>query len=196
MTDKPESLVYGQLNEATFADFVARLRYDCNGPRCRDHGTSHAIFLVERRKLVSGIDKDYTDDWLVYFNSGEDKCFSPQEYWKQCDRHEKTTLNKAMQKWEGCQFMKADEVDQWYVLGELEDHTVTGYCWEWEYVNAHFTHAAAEAFIARKKHDYRDGLRVYVDSQYYNWEFEAIKAAILSGELVYQPKEKSDATQN
>ena len=43
--------------------------------------------------------------------------------------------------------MKADESDQWYVLAELEGHTVTGWDEQWVYVNTHFTHAAAEAFI-------------------------------------------------
>lgn len=85
--------------------------------------------------------------------------------------------------------MKAGESDQWYVLGELEDHTVTGWDDRWEYVNAHFTHAAAEAFIQRKKHDYQEGMRVYVESQYYAWEFNAIKEAILDGTLTYTPKE-------
>jgi hypothetical protein len=73
------------------------------------------------------------------------------------------------------------------VLGELPQHTVTGWEEEWEYVNCHFTYAAAEAFIKRKKHDYRE-LRIYVDSQYWCWEFEAIKAAILNGTLTYTPK--------
>lgn len=45
-------------------------------------------------------------------------------------------------------------------------------------------HYTADAFIKRKKHDY-DELRVYVDSQYWCWEFNAIKNAILSGKLKY-----------
>ena len=52
---------------------------------------------------------------------------------------------------------------------------------------AHFTQEAADAFIARKKHDFPDGLRVYVDAQTYCWEFNAIKEAILSGRIVFQP---------
>lgn len=31
-------------------------------------------------------------------------------------------------------------------------------------------------------------MRVYVESQYYAWEFEAIKEAILDGTLTYTPK--------
>ena len=54
-------------------------------------------------------------------------------------------------------------------------------------MNSHFTKDAAEAFIRRKKHDYGE-MRVYVESQYYAWEFEAIKAAILDGTLTYTPK--------
>ncbi|SEC02125.1 hypothetical protein SAMN05216205_1253 [Pseudomonas mohnii] len=177
-----------ELNAATWSDFVARLRYDCNGPRVRDHSTAAAIFIVEQRRIVCGLDMDYTEQRLVYFHSGESECFSPKEYWDQCDRHEKAGLNKAMQLWSECQFMKASEDDQWHVLGELEDHTVTGWQEEWVYVNAHLTYAGAEAFIQRKKHDYRRGLRVYVESQYYAWEFEAIKAAILDGTLTYTPK--------
>ena len=83
--------------------------------------------------------------------------------------------------------MKADESDQWYVLGELEDHTVTGWDDRWEYVNAHFTHAAAEVFIKRKKHDYRKGLRVYVDASTYSWELNTIKASILDGRIGLLP---------
>lgn len=120
------SLATGQaLNAATWADFVQRLRYDCNGEGVRDHCTANAIFIVEARKIVCG----------------------------------------------------------------LEGHTVTGWDEQWVYVNAHFTHAAAEAFIKRKKHDYRHGMRVYVESQYYAWEFNAIKQAILDGTLAYTPKE-------
>lgn len=121
------------LNAATWTDFVQRLRYDCKGERVRDHCTAAAIFIVEQRRIVCGLDMDYTEQRLVYFNSGESECFSPKEYWDQCDRHEKAGLNKAMQLWSECQFMKASEDDQWHVLGELEDHTVTGWQEEWVY---------------------------------------------------------------
>ena len=78
-----------------------------------------------------------------------------------------------------------DISEQWDILAKLPEHTVTGWKEEWEHVNSHFTKDAAEAFIKRKKHDYREGMRVYVESQYYAWEFNAIKSAILSGRLVY-----------
>ncbi|WP_255312004.1 hypothetical protein [Pseudomonas mandelii] len=86
-----------------------------------------------------------------------------------------------------CRFLELDEDDQWEALSDLEDHTVTGWHQRWEIVNSHFTKDAAEAFIRRKNHDYGE-MRVCVESQYYAWEFEAIKAAILDGTLTHIPK--------
>ncbi|QXI57047.1 hypothetical protein HU759_018245 [Pseudomonas sp. OE 28.3] len=177
-----------RLDAATWADFVTRLRYDCNGERVRDHCTAAAIFIVEARRIVCGLDMDYTEQRMVYWDSGESAAYSIKKYWSDLSSYQKSQLNKKMQDWSECQFMKADESDQWYVLGELEDHTVTGWDERWEYINAHLTHAAAEAFIKRKKHDYREGMRVYVESQHYAWEFNAIKEAILDGTLTYTPK--------
>jgi len=79
---------------------------------------------------------------------------------------------------------------QWSILDALPDHTVTGWDEKWEYVSAHMTKDAAEAFIQRKKHDYRKGLRVYVESQCYCWEYNTIIAALMSGELVLKGESK------
>ena len=164
-----------------WADFVKRLRYHCRGEGVHDHYTANAIFIVEERTITYGIDLDYVDDRVVLCDG--DEWFSPQEYWKDLDAHGRKKLNQAMQEYSGCQFMKASDYDQWHVLSELEDHTVTGWAEGWKYVNSHFTREAAEAFIARKKHDYRKGLRVYVDAQVYCWEFETIKNAIIEGRI-------------
>lgn len=172
------------LTPETWADFVQRLHHHCKGAGVKDHCTANAIFIVQAKRIVSGIDKDYTDQLMVIC----DDCqwFTIQEYWDDLDEHGRACLNRKMQDWSDCQFMKADESDQWYVLGELDDHIVTGWDERWEYINAHFTKEAAEEFIRRKKRDYRHGMRVYVDSQYYAWEFNAVIAAILSGQLVIQ----------
>jgi hypothetical protein len=52
-------------------------------------------------------------------------------------------------------------------------------------VNKHCTRGTAEAPIRRKQQDYGE-IRVYVDSQYYAWEFVVIKEAILDGTLTYR----------
>lgn len=171
-----------ELNAETWADFVGRLHHDCVGKGVRDHCTADAIFIVEQRQIIYGLDTDYTDQRVVICDDSE--WFSPQEYWDDLDEEERAALNRKMQEHADCQFMKANKDDQWEVLGELEDHTVTGWDDRWEYVNSHFTKDAAEAFIRRKKHDYPKGLRVCVDAQSYCWEFNAIKEAILKGRLV------------
>lgn len=196
MTDRPLSLVYGELNAQTFEDFKARLQYDCKGPRTQDHCTSAALFKVENRRIIYGIDLDYTDQRCLYLNEDPEQVYySIKEYWDSLHSSHKRQLNHNMQEAWSSQFMKARDWQQWDLLKELPGYTVTGWHEEWEYVNCHFTYAAAEAFIQRKKHDYRE-LRIYVDSQYWCWEFEAIKNAILRGELIYQPKEKADASQS
>jgi hypothetical protein len=113
--------------------------------------------------------------------------FSPKEYWDDLDDEERAELDEALQADRECGFMDLDEDDQWEYLSERDSHTVTGWNERWEIVNSHFTKDAAEAFIRRKKHDYGE-VKVYVESQYYAWEFEAIKEAILDGTLTYTPK--------
>ncbi|MGE8185912.1 hypothetical protein [Pseudomonas sp. NPDC086278] len=96
-------------------------------------------------------------------------------------------MNAKVQEDNECGFLELDTDAQWELLSELDDHTVTGWNKRRKIVNSHFTKEAAEAFIRRKKHDYGE-MRVYVESQYYAWEFEAIKEAILNGTLTYVPK--------
>lgn len=190
MTDKPESLVYGQLNEATFADFLARLKHDVKGPRTQDHCTADAIFLVQHEEKIYGIDQDYCDpeDNIVVW-SDDWKWFSPREYWNDLDTVGKVRLRALCREKHDCTFLKADLDDQWDLLGELPDHTVTGFQKQWVTLNTHLTYDAAQAFIDRKQHDYGP-LRVYADSAYWCWELKKLREALLSGELVYQPKEK------
>jgi hypothetical protein len=138
------------LTADTRADFVRHLRYDCKGEWAQAHCTAAAIFIVEARRVIFGVDMDYTDKRLVYWDSGESVAYSVKEYWDGLSGYEKSQLNKKMQAWSECQFMKADESDQWYVLGELPEHNVTGWDDRWEFVNAHFTHPAAEAFSSAR----------------------------------------------
>lgn len=175
----------GELTDETWADFVRRLRHHCKGAGVVDHGTADAIFIVQARRIIYGIDRDYTDRRVVI--SEDRDWFSPQEYWDGADKKTRADLNRKMREWVGSQFMKASESDQWEVLGELEDHTVTGWDERWEYVCSHFTKEAAEAFIRRKKHDYPKGLRIYVEAQLYCWEWNTIKAAIMDGRLALTP---------
>lgn len=179
------SLAHGdKLTATSWADFVKRLHHDCVGEGVRGHYTAEALFTVQARRIVSGIDREYAQSTLVA--CGERQWFSPKEYWDGLDDGEKAALDAEARATCDDDFLKLPEWQQWDFLESLPDHIVTGWDERWEYVNSHFTKDAAEAFIARKKHDYRDGIRVYVEAQIYCWEFNTIKAAILDGRLTFQ----------
>jgi len=173
------------LTPDTWADFVQRLRHDCVGSGVRDHCTSAAIFTVQARRIDTGYDLDFNPDQAcIVDHDGGDICFSPSEFYENAYECQQASLNASAQEQSECDFADLNVGDQWEILAGLDDYTVTGWQERWEIINSHFTKDAAEAFIRRKKHDY-GRMRVYVESQYYAWEFEAIKAAILDGTLTY-----------
>lgn len=148
-----------QLNKETFEDFISRLRYHHNGEGVNDHCTRDPLFIVEKRVRVTGMDSAYVDDYI----------------WINFDRdHEEADARTSK---------RLDALDDaGRSTGSWEK---IYYCDHWEYVSTHFTKEAAEAFIARKKHDY-DKLRVYVDAQLYCWEFNAIVNGLLEGNIVFK----------
>lgn len=179
-----KSLATGaDLDKETFDDFVSRLRHDCEGEGVKDHCTACAIFTVQSRRLIAGIDLDYASERAAFIE--DRKYFSPDEFYDDCDELQAQLDAYALDSYGSAEkFSDLGESEKWDAISECEEVTVTGIDWRWEHVNSHFTKDAAEAFIRRKKHDYRDGLRVYVDAQVYCWEFEAIKSALMSGRLV------------
>jgi hypothetical protein len=181
----PSLATGANLDAATWTDFVQRLRYDCNGAGVKWHHTACALFTVQTKRIDYGFEPDYAEGLVVCLE--DQSWFTPVEYWEDLDEDEQAEINRATQESNECDFLELDEDDQWEFLAELDDHTVTGWNKRWEIVNSHFTKDAAEEFIRRKQHDYGE-MRVYVESQYYAWEFEAIKAAILDGTLTYTPK--------
>lgn len=178
-----EKLSHGAaVNADTWADFVARLHHDCVGEGVNRHFTRDALFIVEAKKYTYGIDEDYGGERVA---CREDSVFtSPEGYYESLDQDERDDLDAECKKEHDKPFMGLNEWDQWGVLDEQDGVTVTGRSEYWEYVNSHLTRDAADAFIERKKHDYREGLRVNVEAQIYCWEFNAIKEAILAGRLV------------
>jgi hypothetical protein len=179
---KPCLATGSKLDAATWADFVMRLKYHCEGEGVNEHCTADPLFVVQTKRLITGIDMDYTDQYVVYCD--DSNWFSPQEYWDDLDDAQRAVIDAECCEEYNADFLNLEEHKQWDYLGALENHTVTGYAWEWEYVNAHFTRKAAEAFINRKKHDYRK-MQIFVESQYWSWEFNAIRNAILNGQLAF-----------
>lgn len=172
-----------ELTAETFNDFVQRLGHHVRGEGVSWHHTADALFTVQARKIIFGIDRDYTDKLAVAI--GDSMYFSPQEYWGAASEESRQQLDAMADGSHDCPFLEAHADDQWDMLAELDDHTVSGWDDQWEYVNSHFTKEAADAFIARKKHDYRDGMRVYVEAQVYCWEFNAIISGLLDGRITF-----------
>lgn len=184
--EPPPSLATGaKLNSSTWANFVQRLHHDCVGAGVRSRCTAATLFTVQAKRIDYGFDIDYAEGRVVYLK--DRSWFSPKEYWDDPDDEECGEMDQQIRADHECGFLDLDEHDQWDTLGELDSHTVTGWNKRWEMVNSHFTKDATEAFIRRKQHDYGE-IRVYVESQYYAWEFNAIKEAILDGTLTYTPK--------
>lgn len=181
MSEKAQSLATGaDLTPATFADFIERLRHDCEGDGVKDHYTACAIFIVQSKQLVSGIDREFCEDVVGYIEDSH--YFSPDELFD--DLHDLTQAELVVMG-----FREADQRTKWDLLEDEAEVTVTGYAWRWDYVSSHFTKDAADAYVRRKSHDHRHGLRVFVDAQVYCWEYEAIKKALIDGRLVLKELE-------
>lgn len=186
MTDqlKPSIATGATLTEETFKDFIERIKYHSEGDGVKWHGTSDAIFIVQSKEVIYGFDQEYFNDKLAVINGEGSVSFSPKEYWDGLEKEEKRKINIIAKGRFGETFLNCFDFDQWDILEELPDHRVTGWDIRWSYVNAHFTKEAAEAFIKRKAHDY-DELRIYVHSECYAWEFNAIKEALMNGQIVW-----------
>lgn len=163
-----------ELTKENYADFIERLKFHNIGQGVSDHITANPIFIVQSYRRVGGIDLNY----------------DPPHYWTDSDHEAEMTDAELL-----------DELREWAEAGDKHDKfdpkwdtEVTlgneilfqkiGYHESLEYECAHFTKEAAEAFIKRKAHDYRK-LRIYVDSQYWCWEFNAIVEGMLSGKIAF-----------
>ena len=115
-----------------------------------DHCTADPIFTVERRRTITGLDTNYTD------NIG----------WFDTDSGNRVEGEEAV-----------DLEARYDVTGdEPEGYVRTGYFEEWEHCATYITLEAAQAFAESKGEKYR----VYVDSGCRNHEWKALRAFLLS----------------
>jgi len=177
----------GSLTPDSFQDFIKRLNDGVNGVRVNDHFTRDAIFTVQRLRRIEGIDLDFGPKRVLTDSDHERRWFSPEEYWDDLDIEEKRSLNEEAIEAEDKFFLDMDTTEQWDFLADRDYLNLYGYQEEWEHVNSHLTYEAAEAFIKRKGHDYRDGLRIFVDSRVWCPEFTTIIDALISGRLILNP---------
>lgn len=172
-----DSLANGApLTQSTWADFVSRLRRDCVGEGVELHYTADATFIVEKR-VWQAVPEELSDIRRVY-TDGHDETIDA--FFSDLEPEQQAALNEAV---DGI-FLKVDDYSMREAMAKLyPDSTLYHAVEQWEFVCQHFTRDAADAFIRRKGHDYREGLRVYVDATTYSWELNAIKAAILDGRI-------------
>jgi hypothetical protein len=81
----PNLATGAKLDPSTWADFVQRLRYDCVGAGVRDHCTANAIFIVQAKRIIYGIDTDYSENRVIIVSCDEAEWFTVQEYWDDAD---------------------------------------------------------------------------------------------------------------
>lgn len=121
--------------------------------------TASPNYCIQEYVQVTGIDMDFAPN-EGWFNSGD-------EYQQADDK-------------------KAKALDRYYSRHDKEPEgwTKLGYEWQWKYIGVSFlTRDAAHAFVANQRHNYRDGLRVYVDSHYRNREMREVRR-LLAGPVV------------
>lgn len=178
------------LDANSWNGFVERLHFHNAGDGRSYHATNEPLFIVQSKEMICGFEDGFSGELYVF--DGESSCASPQEYWDNLDANEKHELNGKAIEAEEELFCDLSERDQWNILRDLDGHTVSRCKHEWRFVSAHFTKEAADAFIARKGHDYTE-LRVYVTSQVYCVEFNAIKKGILHGLITFNDPEQPQA---
>ncbi len=165
------------MTKEVFDDFIARLKFHNTGEGVNDHCTANPIFIVEKLTRHIGIDLE----------------FDPSTLWSDCPEHEseyetldelKEAIAEYVEENGPIDEFDPDYDDEVKAGGETIFKKV-GYFDTWDYVCAHFTKEAAEAFIARKKHDYTK-FRVFVDCQFHCWEYNRIVEGLLEGKIVFQ----------
>jgi len=145
----------------TFSEPAIDLSYMKHELETQDNRiTSHPIYMVEKEERVHGIDPDIRCDGAVWYDKND---------------HE-------------LEFDTTEERDEW--LREWgEDHEMDAddfveifYVTRWQTVQPFFTEKAAEAYIRANKHNLGRNPRIFVYSGYRNYEWQGIRALVMSGE--------------
>ncbi len=164
-----------ELTKENFNDFIGRLKFQNRGKGVDHHCTANPIFIVQSRERITGIDLSFDPE--TYWTDEDSECEWTEEEFKE---------QLAEYVADGGEHEDFDiDIDEEVTRGQVTVFRKLGYCENWEYVCAHLTREAAEAFIKRKKHDHRK-LRIYVDSQYWCWEFNTIIKGLLDGKIIME----------
>jgi hypothetical protein len=137
-----------------YREVLAKMANDIVGQDRRS--TSEPIYLVQQKRRMYGVDPDLVDDSEIVWLDGENDC---------CEV-------------EGDERARLEELYQQTFDVPSKYHR-TGYKDIWEFVQPFFTLAAAEAYIAANNHHMNEP-RVYVESGYRNYEWQAVRSMLLN----------------
>lgn len=169
-----------------FDEFLSRLRHWNRGEGVKDHITADPIFVVEKKVRDYGFEEDYADKFT--YIQADEEFEDLGEFYNCCDDDEQERIDRFSQDLTRCCFLGIGVIsEQEEVLKCVyDDFYKVRYKERWERINFHFTKEGAETFIMRKKHDYPLGLRVFVDTQVYCWEYQEIIEGLLEGKIVFR----------
>lgn len=118
--------------------------------------TADPTFVVERKRIVTGIDTDYCDEENIVW------CIEDQ------------MIFKDDEEFHGLEYDFNED-------GAIPpDYTRTGFSHHWELVQLFFTQSAADDYIKRNGHKHDGELRVTVESAYRNHEYQAVRNWLMS----------------
>jgi hypothetical protein len=121
-----------------------------------DQFTADAIFIVERKRIVTGFDTDYCESHQIVWAIEDRMYFEGEDYFKELEDEFKRTEKQR------------------------EYHTRTGFIVHWDFVQLFFTQSAADEFIAKHGHKYGGDLRFSVEGAYRNNEFQTVRNWLMS----------------
>lgn len=167
-------------------------------PRC----TSDPLFCVEQKDRTYGLDPFHHYDDYIWVDRNDSECsFDSSDdlkgYLIENSEHVIGALSKTTY-YEDYNFPEIFDDESLEAL--FEEHSIYlenddeirlgGYDFDkcyfeerYVYVNAHLTEAAALLFIKQNKHNLTEP-RTYVTSQYRCWEWNALREALMSGQLI------------
>ena len=175
------------MEKQEFEEFKKRLNFhNIDREGVDRHITANPIFNVQTKKRTYGIDDGYTDLFIWQYKSDYENTFDDMDEVintaLECD-----VLTEKIKKYCDQEELDLDSLTGWEqqtIVEDLLGYEKIGYVEEWNYVNSHLTREGAEAFIRRKQHDYGE-MRVFVNSQYFCWEFNDLIKDILDGKIGY-----------
>jgi hypothetical protein len=140
-----------------------------------------SLFIVQSLHHYYGLDHEFTDHRAIMFETYV--YHSIASYWECCEADVQEKLNSQTEHG----FLALSEDEQYAMLGQLDNHIVTGRVEHWEYVCTQLSEEAAQLFVSRKLHDYPSGLRYVAQTQTHSPELASVLLGLKAGQLALTP---------